>query len=59
MWLKVHQVKVNIGLDIMRYVLTHEKCLIWQTDQSEKFAVLCVLQELPWQTNARISLGNH
>ena len=33
----------DIGQDIIKYVLTKEKCLIWQMDQSEKFAVLCVL----------------
>ena len=58
-WLKIHCVKADIFQDIIKYVLTNEKCLIWQTDQSEIFAVLCALYELPCQTNTRISLGSH
>ena len=36
-------------------VSTNKKCSFWQTDQSQKFVVLCVLCELPCQTNPRIS----
>ena len=31
--------KEDIGQDIDENVLTNEKCLIWQTGQSEKFAM--------------------
>ena len=52
MWLKYRWVKVNIGGDMTKYVLTNKKCPFWQTGQSQNFLVLC---ELPHQTNPRIS----
>ena len=41
MWLKYHPMKLDVGGDIIKYILTNENCLIWQTSLSEKFAVLC------------------
>ena len=46
-WLKYCQVKVDIGQDLTKYVLTNEKCLIWQMHQSKNFAVLCVYGVTP------------
>ena len=34
---------LDIGGDIIEYVLTNENHLIWQMCQSENFAVCCVL----------------
>ena len=42
-WLTFHQVKADISQDIIKYVSTNEMCLIGQMDQSEHFALLCVL----------------
>ena len=38
-----HWVKLDIGGDIVKYILTTANHLIWQMSQLENFAVCCVL----------------
>ena len=49
---------VNIVQDIDENVLTNETCSWFETDQSQNFAVLCVLWVVPSQLNPRVSLVN-
>ena len=57
-WLKSCLERVNLRQDINENILTNEICSRLETDQSQTFAVLCVLWALPSQINTRVSLGN-
>ena len=39
--------RADIGQDIIENILTNEICSWFETDQSQSFAVLCVLWVLP------------
>ena len=58
-WLNSLWEKADIGQYIDENVSTNEIWSWFETDQSQKFAVLCVLWALPSQLNPRVSFVNH
>ena len=49
---------VNLSLGEGRYWSRYEICSWFETDQSQMFAVMCVLWVLPSHLNPRVSLLN-
>ena len=58
-WLQCGWGRADIGQDINENISTNEICSWFETDQSQKFAVLCALWALPSQLSPRVVLGNH
>ena len=55
---EVYVVKMDIDQDIAKYNFTNQICPQFETNQSQKFAVLCVLWALPSQPKPHSLLGN-